>query len=89
MGFWGQNSIRAQVFSRWSRLFRARADVQRRECLRHGLDRLHGRMEDVLAGTHELSFCIGIEAVQPDAPERTALFNQGYITSQHDRLIRK
>ena len=35
----------------------------------------------LLAGTHELSFCIGIEKLfSPDAPERTAgLFNQGYI----------
>jgi len=48
-----------------------------------------GAWKDVLAGTHELSFCIGIEKLfSPDAPERTAgLFNQGYITSQHDRLV--
>ena len=43
-----------------------------------------GAWKDVLAGTHELSFCIGIEKLfSPDAPERTAgLFNQGYITSR-------
>jgi acetyl-CoA acetyltransferase len=43
----------------------------------------------VLAGTHELSFCVGVEKLfSPDAPERTAgLLNQGYITSQHDRLV--
>jgi len=48
-----------------------------------------GAWKDVLAGTHELTFCIGIEKLfSPDAPERTAgLFNQGYITSQHDRLV--
>jgi len=48
-----------------------------------------GAWKDVLAGTHELSFCLGVEKLfSPDAPERTAgLFNQGYITSQHDRLV--
>jgi len=32
-----------------------------------------GAWKDVLAGTHELSFCIGVEKLfSPDAPERTA-----------------
>ena len=36
---------------------RAGADVQRRECLRHGLDRLHGRLEG-RAGRHARAFVL-------------------------------
>ncbi len=93
MGFWGQNSIRGQALFQplvEEGLFpRAGADVQRRECLRHRLDRLHGRLEG-RAGRHARAvLCLGVEKLfSPEAPERTAgLFNQGYITSQHDRLV--
>ena len=45
---------------------RAGADVQRRECLRHGLDRLHGRLEG-RAGRHARALLLHRhrEAVQP------------------------
>jgi acetyl-CoA acetyltransferase len=80
MGFWGQNSIRAQA------LFQPLVE--------EGLFPERVPMFNVenacaTASTAFMGACIGIEKLfSPDAPERTAgLFNQGYITSQHDRLV--
>ncbi len=93
MGFWGQNSIRAQALFQplvEEGLFPERVPMFNVEnACATASTAFMGAWKDVLAGTHELSFCIGIEKLfSPDAPERTAgLFNQGYITSQHDRLV--
>ena len=93
MGFWGQNSIRGQALFQplvEEGLFPERVPMFNVEnACATASTAFMGAWKDVLAGTHELSFCIGIEKLfSPDAPERTAdLFNQGYITSQHDRLV--
>ena len=93
MGFWGQNSIRAQALFQplvEEGLFPERVPMFNVEnACATASTAFMGAWKDILAGTHELSFCIGIEKLfSPDAPERTAgLFNQGYITSQHDRLV--
>src|SRR6267154_87593 len=81
MGFWGQNSIRAQALFQplvEEGLFPERVPMFNVEnACATASTAFMGAWKDVLAGTHELSFCIGIEK----------LFNPGYITSQHDRLI--
>ena len=93
MGFWGQNSIRGQALFQplvEEGLFPERVPMFNVEnACATASTAFMGAWKDVLAGTHELSFCIGVEKLfSPDAPERTAgLFNQGYITSQHDRLV--
>ncbi|WIM12281.1 thiolase family protein [Enhydrobacter sp.] len=93
MGFWGQNSIRAQALFQplvEEGLFPERVPMFNVEnACATASTAFMGAWKDVLAGTHELSFCIGIEKLfSPEAPERTAsLFNQGYITDQHDRLV--
>ncbi|HEU5094598.1 MAG TPA: thiolase family protein, partial [Reyranella sp.] len=95
MGFWGQNSIRAQALFQplvEEGLFPERVPMFNVEnACATASTAFMGAWKDVLARTHELSFCIGIEKLfSPDAPDRTAnLFNQGYITSQHDRLVRE
>ena len=93
MGFWGQNSIRGQALFQplvEEGLFPERVPMFNVEnACATASTAFMGAWKDVLAGTNELSFCIGVEKLfSPDAPERTAeLFNQGYITSQHDRLV--
>jgi acetyl-CoA acetyltransferase len=81
MGFWGQNSIRAQALFQplvEEGLFPERVPMFNVEnACATASTAFMGAWKDVLAGTHELSFCIGIENLfSPDAPERTAsLFN--------------
>lgn len=93
MGFWGQNSIRAQALFQplvEEGLFPERVPMFNVEnACATASTAFMGAWKDVLAGTHELSFALGVEKLfSPEAPERTAgLFNQGYITSQHDRLV--
>ncbi|MBM3645473.1 MAG: thiolase family protein [Alphaproteobacteria bacterium] len=93
MGFWGQNSIRGQALFQplvEEGLFPERVPMFNVEnACATASTAFMGAWKDVLAGTHELSFAIGIEKLfSPDDPARTAgLFNQGYITTQHDRLV--
>jgi len=93
MGFWGQNSIRGQALFQplvEEGLFPERVPMFNVEnACATASTAFMGAWKDVLAGTHELTFCLGVEKLfSPEAPERTAgLFNQGYITSQHDRLV--
>ena len=93
MGFWGQNSIRGQALFQplvEEGLFPERVPMFNVEnACATASTAFMGAWKDVLAGTHQLSFCIGIEKLfSPEVPERTSnLFNQGYITSQHDRLV--
>jgi len=77
MGFWGQNSIRAQALFQplvEEGLFPERVPMFNVEnACATASTAFMGAWKDVLAGTHELSFCIGIEKLfSPDAPERTA-----------------
>ncbi|MCW5747993.1 MAG: thiolase family protein [Alphaproteobacteria bacterium] len=93
MGLWGQNSIRAQALFQplvEEGLFPERVPMFNVEnACATASTAFMGAWKDVLAGTHQLSFAIGVEKLfSPDDPSRTAaLFNQGYITAQHDRLV--
>jgi acetyl-CoA acetyltransferase len=93
MGFWGQNSIRAQALFQplvEEGKFPERVPMFNVEnACATASTAFQSAWKDVLAGTHELSFAIGIEKLfSPDDPKRTSdLFGQGYITSQHDRLV--
>ncbi len=77
MGFWGQNSIRGQALFQplvEEGLFPERVPMFNVEnACATASTAFMGAWKDVLAGTHELSFCIGVEKLfSPDAPERTA-----------------
>ena len=93
MGFWGQNSIRGQALFQplvEEGLFPERVPMMNVEnACATASTAFSGAWKDILAGTNELTFAIGIEKLfSPDDPARTAgIFGQGYITSQHQRLI--
>ena len=86
MGFWGQNSIRAQALFQplvEEGLLPERVPMFNVEnvCAMTSTAFM-GAWKDVLAGTHELSFCIGIEELfSPDAPERRGRGVGGDLTA--------
>jgi acetyl-CoA acetyltransferase len=93
MAFWGQNSIRGQALFQplvEEGLFPERVPMMNVEnACATASTAFSGAWKDVLAGTNELTFAIGIEKLySPDNAERTtSTFGQGYITTQHQRLI--
>lgn len=93
MPFWGQNSIRGQALFQplvEEGLFPERVPMFNVEnACATASTAFQGAWKDVLAGTNELTFAIGIEKLfSPEDPSRTAsIFGQGYITTQHDRLV--
>src|SRR6266849_578727 len=77
MGFWGQNSIRAQALFQplvEEGLFPERVPMFNVEnACATASTAFMGAWKDVLAGTHELTFCVGVEKLfSPDHPSRTA-----------------
>lgn len=93
MAFWGQNSIRAQALFQplvEEGLFPERVPMFNVEnACATASTAFNGAWKDILAGTQELTLAMGIEKLfSPDDPSRTAnTFGQGYITTQHDRLV--
>ncbi len=93
MGFWGQNSIRGQALLQplvEEGLFPERVPMMNVEnACATASTAFSGAWKDILAGTAELTFAMGIEKLfSPDDPSRTTdTFGQGYITTQHQRLL--
>ena len=93
MGFWGQNSIRGQALFQplvEEGLFPERVPMFNVEnACATASTAFSGAWKDILAGTHEVTLAVGIEKlVSPDDPKRTTdTFGQGYITTQHQRLV--
>ncbi|MBL8674998.1 MAG: thiolase family protein, partial [Rhodospirillales bacterium] len=93
MPFWGQNSIRGQALFQplvEEGLFPERVPMFNVEnACATASTAFQGAWKDILAGTNELTLAVGVEKLfSPDKPERTAdTFGQGYITTQHDRLV--
>jgi len=93
MAFWGQNSIRGQALFQplvEEGLFPERVPMMNVEnACATASTAFSGAWKDVLAGTNELTFAIGIEKLYSpdDATRTTNTFGQGYITTQHQRLV--
>lgn len=93
MAFWGQNSIRGQALFQplvEEGLFPERVPMFNVEnACATATTAFNGAWKDIVSGAEELTLAVGIEKLySPDDPSRTAnTFGQGYITSQHDRLL--
>jgi len=93
MPFWGQNSIRGQALFQplvEEGLFPERVPMFNVEnACATASTAFQGAWKDILAGTNELTLAVGVEKLfsPDDAARTTSTFGQGYITTQHERLV--